>query len=630
MIYGKRVSRELSAQIAEETQFFHLPPDWREGREPVHGFTIDEKHTRTREDAVFAQCHKDGDFTLSVSIADAASFLIAPSAMRKLARIRGETAIDMHQIKYPVWPDEVTSYLGFVQHEERPAVTTHIPVTSEGELGEPRIVKGTLRADVCNREWFGAKASDVDSAMPDGRSYAALYAVTQRVEAHRQHQPTEPQYRLPSHTEIASHIVSEAMQANGRAMGRFLLEHSIPALYRFSGKYSHSRALFAVKPENEADPYVRLSSPLTRFTDFVCQANVVAFLDGEDFPYTVDRLQAIAEQYNNRAQKKHVPSGFKAQRLYEALQDKTASLKDIAAALVTPSNLSNSDTIRRAAFEHAIADPDQLRQLINILQQQGALTLRAARPEDAVPTVQVLEDATGNISPYWPRVSARKGDPKYIRERIRQQRADALTLAQSALKEVPEFPWYLFEEADSILEAPHQLKEAGHAVQYRPSKTTQGLACVRAVIRYGGQEFRAEATELTDRLARARVAHALSEKIHALQEASLAALPAEQQALSLLRSLDSQHKHGARHYLAHLLQSEGHAKHAELQYVTNQRQKDGQLITECHLSFEYKNQQHTITVEHVGGHKATKEIAALRALRLLNAPILDRLPKKFA
>ena len=631
-MYAKNVKPELAARVAEEVECFQLPPDWRDGRELVRGFAIDEGRTVKADDALLATAHADGSYTLPVSIADVGSFLSVPCAMRSLARIRGYSWVDKDGA-YPLWPNEITlNYFSLTGNAERPGVTMYLPVDADGVSGEPQLARTIVRAQKCRRERFD-QAIKADT--PENKPFATLYAAAKKLQRYRENHTTSEQ-RFPADAPPSTLVANEIIYASNRAAARFVLERSIPAIYRLGKEADREMALLGTSADlkDEADAQVRISSPLRRYSDFVSQANIVAYLTGEPFPFNEDAVASIVEQYNARRQKRKIPNAIKAQGIHDGIRAGTAGLSDIMRAFAIPEHVPGSAKIRREAFDYAIVDPQKIRNLLEVLRSSNVVITRARRPDDEVQTSRVLQAKDGTVFPYPPFIPKIK-TLKQAAERVHQQRTDAQTLAKIArLPEDIALPWYLSaEEAPEVLIAPQQLRTAasrlGMKLRTSCARTPEGQMTVEVAAVKGNLVHRMEATENTEELARCKAAYQLMQTHQELaytEQQGLEATEEERQALNALTRLDPKHGHSARHYLLEFLQKHSRENVAGTDYRIEEHTDDSGITSVCTLTFTHQDTPFTITATTgKGSLKKLKDLAAYRGLLAVEAPILNRL-----
>ncbi|WP_047691272.1 exoribonuclease II [Vibrio sp. ZOR0018] len=98
--------------------------------------TIDGASTKDMDDALFAQRTEDGDFTLTIAIADPTAYITPDDEMDSVARERGFT-IYLPGRNIPMLPRDLADDLcSLMENEVRPALCCTVTVTKEGVIGD--------------------------------------------------------------------------------------------------------------------------------------------------------------------------------------------------------------------------------------------------------------------------------------------------------------------------------------------------------------------------------------------------------------------------------------------------------------------------------------------------------------
>lgn len=98
--------------------------------------TIDGASTKDMDDALFAQRTENGDFTLTIAIADPTAYITPDDEMDSVARERGFT-IYLPGRNIPMLPRDLADDLcSLMENEVRPALCCTVTVTKEGVIGD--------------------------------------------------------------------------------------------------------------------------------------------------------------------------------------------------------------------------------------------------------------------------------------------------------------------------------------------------------------------------------------------------------------------------------------------------------------------------------------------------------------
>jgi len=98
--------------------------------------TIDGESTKDMDDALYAKKLPNGDFELTIAIADPTAYISADSEMDKVARERGFT-IYLPGRNIPMLPRDLADNLcSLIENEVRPALCCTVTVSSDGHIGD--------------------------------------------------------------------------------------------------------------------------------------------------------------------------------------------------------------------------------------------------------------------------------------------------------------------------------------------------------------------------------------------------------------------------------------------------------------------------------------------------------------
>ena len=98
--------------------------------------TIDGESTQDMDDALYAKKKENGDFELTIAIADPTAYISPDDAMDKVARERGFT-IYLPGRNIPMLPRDLADNLcSLIENEVRPALCCTVTVSKEGVIGD--------------------------------------------------------------------------------------------------------------------------------------------------------------------------------------------------------------------------------------------------------------------------------------------------------------------------------------------------------------------------------------------------------------------------------------------------------------------------------------------------------------
>jgi ribonuclease R len=289
-----------------EAKRFTLPLDWKTDRPRVHGLTIDGEGTLDRDDAIAIDVmpNVDGGYVAQVSIADVGSFLgrRQTPAIESHARRMGETRY-LREGNEPMIPvnisENVLSILRSPGELETPVLTASIAIQPDGTVGDLTLARQRLKPFALTYN-DAAKWKAEEEARNGENPFIKRYEDLALLLREKRLADGAVEYTNPRPDRPGELIVQEFMLLANRAVAEFMAENNIPGIYRnFQSEYAY----YSPAPEGHAalglpGPYAHFTSPLRRFADFVNHANIVAFMEGRDFPYEGRELQRIANRIN--------------------------------------------------------------------------------------------------------------------------------------------------------------------------------------------------------------------------------------------------------------------------------------------------------------------------------------------
>jgi hypothetical protein len=489
---------DIKERAEQEAKFFTFPEHWRHGRETVQGLAIDSSSTRDVDDAIFAEPTDDG-YELTVSIADVGSFMYRQPAIKTLARNRGWTRYDDGKAVQPMIPAAISEDKLSLKHKiDRPVLSIQIPVDHQGFVGDAYVYQDIVRARRLSYQKVDKLLQEPSKKPSEDTIAIRSLSKVARLLYEARHSDgilgdfifdEDDNMPIQRSNETASHgifIVTQAMVTANQALARYALRHDIPVLYRNYTMPSDEadqllastgyRATYATTVQGHdalrAPAYMHGTSPLRRFADFVNQANIAAYLDGNDYPYEEYKLREIATTLNNRAagippantqgrSQTYIPLKNQAAYLVERLVSNSANEGDVATALFrTIGNPSENKQARHSAAQYIARNPLKARQILNTAISRGDLQLRKRLPDDAITSRYVLVAEDGATYPYMDNVSRVKFASRKILERRQQVLADVATLsALMGIEIKPELPAHMAEVDPLVAEAEHKMRQ---------------------------------------------------------------------------------------------------------------------------------------------------------------------------
>lgn len=666
MKYSELSHARLVDAAEDEAAMFMLPPDWREGREHVEGYAIDEAYVRDVDDAVLATPGVEGNAMLTVSIADTASFLSEPSAIRTIARRKGWTKYSGdpargNQALNPMIPKEISEgALSLQDSVERPVFAVRIPVDKYGALEPPTIAKGIIHAQrFTPNQVDTALGLPETSADADSMAIASLRRLAQRLHHDRvQHGlRLELDMRSGRRASLASFIVEETMVAANRAIAGYMHTHQIPGLYRVFDGTGLAYYNPHPNPHNALNVplYLHGTSPLRRFPDFVNQANIVASIDGRDYPYPEEKLERVATRLNEMQEQEaqRRPQGRRranTQRgkrlpLQQKLQAEAVSSADVTAGLFYDGpNPDLVNEVRVQAMQRLAEDPNRVRQVLNIAADRRLITIRRRTPEDpaAIRTRNVVEDAAGNVYSFFPRLvksRAIENDcfvkaPNLLVERSRQIVQDLQLLSDITGLEVehvlplelqPEHVEHI-QEARKLLDGIDSKQPC--SLQYNYEPTEDGGCTATVFMAINGEVQSAAATRQSRNTASAIAAYQLASRFNLFDQDSRIQLGLQKAETPKKKptGIKGIEGHSPQHYLQqHLMKT---VQVAPRYSVTRHESDDDAEAVDCTVMYQDESGRSHIVCVTATGRKKAKSLVAEHALRILGMPILNKLDEQ--
>lgn len=291
-------------------------------------FTIDGLYTTDFDDALSFENTPDGGGILGVHITDVAALLEQDGLLDLEARGRG-TTLYMPDSRVPMLPPPLSEdALSLRQGQLRPAISTLVEISPEGEVVKYRLCRSVLRVD--RRLTY----EEADSLLETDQHLAGLQRISHALRVQRGkggayflplpemlihiEEDGEVKVRRVDRDGPSREMVAETAILANQLMARYMSENQIPALYRMqppphepieegdpSNLFLHfrqrrllNRVEITTKPGLHSSlgiqPYTHATSPIRRYLDLVMQRQLGRALTGKEPIYTKKDLVALA------------------------------------------------------------------------------------------------------------------------------------------------------------------------------------------------------------------------------------------------------------------------------------------------------------------------------------------------
>jgi len=328
-----RIPIEFPEKVLQEIEQLKERPVEREDFTSLETFTIDAAETRDFDDALHFEDLGDR-YLVGVHITDVSSVVPHDSEAFREA-LRRIVTLYLPERIIPMLPPALSEErLSLQAGEVRPAVSFLITFSPEGEILESRITLSRIK--VARRLTY----EEVDRLLAEGDPFfTALFRLAQKFQKGRWQKGAlsvslpEIVLKVKSSGEVelerleftpARLMVAEFMIAANFVAAEFLKEHHIPAIYRFQkepleriiepGEEDLVKAFlqlrYLVRGEQGLTPefhhgvglpaYTTVTSPIRRFTDLLVQHQLVAYLSGQEIPFTTEELEQLLPEIEER------------------------------------------------------------------------------------------------------------------------------------------------------------------------------------------------------------------------------------------------------------------------------------------------------------------------------------------
>ena len=306
----------------------HLPES------PVEAFSIDDSSTTEIDDCLSVQWLDDGMARIGVHIAAPALGIRPGDGVDQVARERMTTVYSPGE-KITMLPDAVVRSFSLDEGHVRPALSLYLDINIEtlqvanefSQVDRIRVARNIRHDELepfdteAQLDWQPVPGEeDPLAGLPYADAFRLLWRFTQVLSAERDKVRGRPEVRSRvdftfridgEHVEIIprrrdapfDRIVAEmAILANSR-WGRLLADHAVSGLYR---SQSFGRVKMSTHPAIHqglgVPQYAWSTSPLRRYVDLINQMQLVAVLEAEVPPFTMNdtSLYAIVSAFEAR------------------------------------------------------------------------------------------------------------------------------------------------------------------------------------------------------------------------------------------------------------------------------------------------------------------------------------------
>ncbi|MFT6153481.1 MAG: exoribonuclease-2 [Bermanella sp.] len=311
-----------------------LQEEPREDLTALETFAIDDDNCSDPDDAISL----DGK-TIWVHVADAAALIKPDSPLDQEARSRGANLYIPEQVVHML-PVGVTTILGLGLTEISPALSFQIGVGEDASISCLKIIPSWVRVQRLSysqandqldsfsellaltdlfrtrRLLQGAAQIDLPEVKIQTTINGDIYhlGAPQKLNVEKPTQCTMEIKDLPSLR--SREMVTDAMLMAGEAVGRYLIEHEIPAPFvsqpppdegatpetmsqMFAYRKKFKRSGLHLEPGMHSglglEPYTRVTSPLRRYSDLLVHQQLRAFISGTPLISEADMLGRMAE-----------------------------------------------------------------------------------------------------------------------------------------------------------------------------------------------------------------------------------------------------------------------------------------------------------------------------------------------
>ncbi|MFM2600690.1 exoribonuclease II [Vibrio fortis] len=286
--------------------------------------TIDGESTKDMDDALYAKKKENGDFELTIAIADPTAYISPDDEMDKVARDRGFT-IYLPGRNIPMLPRDLADNLcSLIENEERPALCCTVTVSKDGVIGDDikffaANIKSHARLAYDNvSDWLETGASEkwqpseeIATIVADLHEFAKARSAWR--EANAVVFPDRPDYRfelsedndvVAIHADMrrsANKLVEEAMISANICAGRVLKESFNQGVFNCHAGFKTDKladVLELVNPQAET-PYTE--EQIASLEGFAALRRWLGSLESNYYDNRIRKFQAYSEISNEPA-----------------------------------------------------------------------------------------------------------------------------------------------------------------------------------------------------------------------------------------------------------------------------------------------------------------------------------------
>lgn len=440
MSFGELNYKELREAAYAEAADFAIDSAELAERDTIEAYTIEDSKTKERGLAVSVVEEEDGHI-FRVSIADPGTYILPDSALKAFALRNLWTSCKSEGKIMPMFPPEIgEDKLSFVEGKPRSAYTLCIPIDNYGKVGSASFAQHTVIAKNLTPSELEERVLERDSS---DNYFSRLDESSKWLFSLRQTDPDMPfllqtiegdEFFNDEDGAAGRFIRQEAIFALNTIAALFAKREQIPYVFRNQGNvFSEDNIDPMLAPATyssvaQGHRKLRLGAnaylhfPLSRFGDYVNQANLIAFLDGREIPFNTIDIDYIVSRMNRAETKerslgrsalwvadsdeqdyRHIRSPKSRPKVYDALtltkklQSTTANEADVAQVLFGSITGSAEETAaaKDAAIDFIMTNINFGRAVINV-----GIAKRWLEQTELPDGSFTITDKNGNIFPY--------------------------------------------------------------------------------------------------------------------------------------------------------------------------------------------------------------------------------------
>ena len=277
---------------------------------PLDCWTIDAKQSRDLDDAISLSPKKEG-WELGIHITDLTFFIALDSALDLEARRRASSAY-LPEIDVHMFPESIScGKASLLEDTIRPALSIVCNISPDWEVSSWLAFPAQIRIsrNYSYEEFEAFLSDDVPDFNPEMKGNAII--LKQVTDRHLEKRVRDGAVLIEdSSLSPARKIVAECMVIYNSILADLTAENDVPLFYRFpeavedlpkadADRVFLPPAVMGTEPHPHSamglKVYAQLSSPLRRYSDLVNQRQTIAFLNGDQLPYTKEQLDNMLD-----------------------------------------------------------------------------------------------------------------------------------------------------------------------------------------------------------------------------------------------------------------------------------------------------------------------------------------------